>query len=430
MAQFRGTQTMIPSMQKFKLSGLGWTHWIACLSIGTAILSFNPQSAVAQSQDPVAIFERAEQLEEKGIDTHFGPSCIDRLFDPSRCIDAKLEACGGPTFFGLYSPMWQVGTQGGPQNNMLSQSLVLYSEWELSHETGNEGTLYALFGHESEMLGTTAGEFAGSIGTSILPNDDVGNAVTGLGHLAWHQKLCGGRIEFSVGQLLLAATLDQNDYAGWDRTSFAAEPLAKNPVRNFPLAGLGIDAAINVTDQFQLTFVLIDADGYPFHPDLKSFGRRFAYIPGIIYKPTIEGLGKGRYEFNFSHTERTERFNPGQSSSVWLFSANQELSPRLAAFSRFGTGDGRRTTIQQSLVAGLVFTQAFGFNNDWLGLGFIWNDPSDGNRSDDFGMETFWRLQLTENIQLTPDLQLYFDPSNSSNGNTEAAFGLRLAMEF
>ena len=59
--------------------------------------------------------------------------------------------------------------------------------------------------------------------------------------------------------------------------------------------------------------------------------------------------------------------------------------------------------VRLGMSAGVVFTQAFGFNNDWLGLGFIWNDPSDGNRADDYGVEAFWRVQLTETLQITPD---------------------------
>ena len=46
----------------------------------------------------------------------------------------------------------------------------------------------------------------------------------------------------------------------------------------------------------------------------------------------------------------------------------------------------------------------------------------------------FWRLQLTENIQLTPDLQIYFDPSRTGdrtpNRNYEAVFGLRTGIFF
>ena len=64
------------------------------------------------------------------------------------------------------------------------------------------------------------------------------------------------------------------------------------------------------------------------------------------------------------------------------------------------------------------------------GLGFIWQDPSDNTRQDDYGMETFWRFQLTENIQITPDLQVYFDPSQSVSSDAQAAFGLRVGLYF
>lgn len=90
--------------------------------------------------------------------------------------------------------MWQVGTQGGNNSNMFSQSFNLYAEWELIHHAGNEGTLYAFLLHESESLGTTAGQFADSIGTTILPNDDVGDATNALAHLAWPQKCLDGNV--------------------------------------------------------------------------------------------------------------------------------------------------------------------------------------------------------------------------------------------
>lgn len=134
---------------------------------------------------------------------------------------------------------------------------------------------------------------------------------------------------------------------------------------------------------------------------------------------------------NYSHIERTERFGgTGPASSVWLFSFQQELSPKLATFFRFGTGDGKRTAVQQSLATGVVFTHALGFSNDWLGLGFIWNEPTDGTRPDDNGLETFWCLPLIEHVQLTPDFQVYFDPSKGTTRDTEMAFGLRLGIYF
>ena len=41
-----------------------------------------------------------------------------------------------------------------------------------------------------ESLGTTAGQFADAVGTTILPNDDVGDAVNALAHFAWTQSVC------------------------------------------------------------------------------------------------------------------------------------------------------------------------------------------------------------------------------------------------
>ena len=77
--------------------------------------------------------------------------------------------------------------------------------------------------HESESLGTTAGSFADSIGTTILANDDVSNATNALARVAWTQKLFDGRVKVSVGQhdlkscstkvILINAAFDDNSLA-------------------------------------------------------------------------------------------------------------------------------------------------------------------------------------------------------------------------
>lgn len=402
----------------------------SCCVAVLALVFSSREPATAQNREPQAVFERGEQREEHGVDTHFGPSFVDRIIAPLKRHDAKREAGGGPQILGLYAPTWQTGSQTGI-SELLSQSVNLYAEWELLDRPCNEGTLYLFYLHESDSFGNSAGQFADAVGTTILPNDDVGDATNALAHLAWTQKFADGAVEVSVGQLALKIMIDQNDYAGWDRISFMAGPLSGNQVRNLPIAALGVDTTLHLTRDLQLSVVVADADGYPFYPDFKSFGKRFVYIPGFVYTPHICGLGKGRYEVNFSHIERTERFGgAGPSSSVWLFSFQQELSQKLATFFRFGTGDGRRTDVQQSLSTGIVFTQFLGYNNDWFGIGFMWQDPSDNTRPEDTGMEMFWRMQLTENIQLTPDVQLYFDPSRNPDQAIEAAFGLRVGIYF
>jgi hypothetical protein len=363
-----------------------------------AFLLASSNAVLAQNRSPQVILDRPATIDTNSVD-----------------------------LFALYAPIYQVGTQGGQDNQMLNQSLAVYGEWQLIDQPGSAGTLYFFFAHEGELLGTSAVEFADSIGTTILANGDVGDAVTAFSYLAWEQKFLEGTIELSVGMLTPGLIVDQNDYAGWDRESFMTLPLSGNPVQNFALAGLGFDLAVNLADDLSIGCLVADADGYPTYPDFKSFGRNFVYIPGLVYKPTIAGWGKGRYEVNFSHTERTERFNPAPSSSALLVSCQQEFRPGLVSVLRYGNGDGRRTDIQQSLAAGLVWTKFLG-RDDWFGLGMMWTDPSNGNRADDYCTEAYWRCQVTENIQFTPDIQCYFNPSDRSRRDFEMALSLRIAI--
>ena len=88
-------------------------RWCVCIATVAAIAFISEQNATAQNRDPQAVFEYAAQQEERGVDTHFGPSVIDRAFDPFKCFDAKMAEVDGPQILGLYAPLWQTGTQTG-----------------------------------------------------------------------------------------------------------------------------------------------------------------------------------------------------------------------------------------------------------------------------------------------------------------------------
>ncbi len=96
------------------------------------------------------------------------------------------------------------------------------------------------------MPGNLAGQFENGIGITILTNTnngdvdvdvdvDVGDATNTRGGLAWMQNFMGGDVQVTVGQSALKIMLDQNNDAGWDRTSFFAQPLAGNPMCSFPI---------------------------------------------------------------------------------------------------------------------------------------------------------------------------------------------------
>ena len=58
-------------------------------------------------------------------------------------------------------------------------------------------------------------------------------------------------------------------------------------------ADVHLDVVQSFTEHVQVSLLVADADGYPFYPDFKSFGRQFVYVPGFVYTPEIPGFGKG-----------------------------------------------------------------------------------------------------------------------------------------
>ncbi|MGA9443512.1 MAG: carbohydrate porin [Methyloceanibacter sp.] len=52
-------------------------------------------------------------------------------------------------------------------------------------------------------------------------------------------------------------------------------------------------------------------------------------------------------------------------------------------------------------------------------------DPTASNTNDEYVAETFYRLQLTPFIQVTPAAMLVMNPSKNADNNPEGVFSLR-----
>lgn len=59
-----------------------------------------------------------------------------------------------------------------------------------------------------------------------------------------------------------------------------------------------------------------------------------------------------------------------------------------------------------------------------------WVNPTDSALDDEYVAEVFYRIQLTRNAQLTPDLQLIANPSNAPDDDLLGIFGVRLRTAF
>ena len=79
--------------------------------------------------------------------------------------------------------------------------------------------------------------------------------------------------------------------------------------------------------------------------------------------------------------------------------------------------------------AGVMWKKPLGWVDDRLGISAIYVKPHDtkeGTLRDEYGLEAFWRFQLTPRLDMTADLQFYPQPGRKEQDDPVTVFGLRL----
>jgi porin len=96
-------------------------------------------------------------------------------------------------------------------------------------------------------------------------------------------------------------------------------------------------------------------------------------------------------------------------------------------FVRIGYSEGDAPQMRRFIGVGTAFKL---FGRDTLGFGTSWGSPPDKTLRDQVTSEVFYRVQLTPNVSLTPNLQVYYQPSNNPEKDWISVVGLRFRLTF
>ncbi len=396
-----------------------------------------PMDVLAQSGqtgadfDPVGILTRVRATREKLAAGEF-ESRFNFLSEEAwiQYADWNLELGDrtGLSYLAYYALADQFGTQGGPQDNTANGNTNVIIGWKPTGQSGpNQGGLIFHYLNVGQLTNTNGVEFAQSLGLTSFTNDSPVN-VDMFRAFAWHQKLVGGLVDVRVGQLEPAALLNANAYASDDTRSFLSTPLSAEPSRTHPAPGLGVIVIGEIMEDVFLGSALADANGKGEFLDFDSFSQGdYMTNVSVAWKPTICGLGPGSYQFAMYFVDATDTASYSRGIGINL---EQSLSDEWAVFFKYNQSDKRQPLIRKSGAGGIMWTNPFGWGEDWLGLGAGWSEPTNQTLSDEYVLESFWRMQLTPAFQFTPAVQLWFDPSMTPDEGFQAAFTLRLLGEF
>lgn len=251
-----------------------------------------------------------------------------------------------------------------------------------------------------------------------------------LSVLNWTQIFAKGRAGFIVGRLDFAALLDPYPYQTFSK-GFINRAFVYNPTAGTTGVGaLGAGIKGFVSDSIWLGGVLYDGNAASGDFDFDTFdtGELLKHAE-IGWTPSFAQRKTDKVQLTYWHKD--ERPEAGASEGHgWLLSANTKLADRYLVFLRAGwSNGGAGVPAERSVSIGVGISKKY----DELSLGLGWARPSEEtfgpNLSDEYAFEASYRIQMSPNATVMPDLQLVIDPSLNPDTSTAWVFGLRVRWD-
>jgi hypothetical protein len=209
--------------------------------------------------------------------------------------------------------------------------------------------------------------------------------------------------------------VDTSDYIDSYRyqspsVAFLTPPLEDMPTIPYPSKGPGAAMVFRPEEDFYFTFAISERNSVKSQVRFDNFFEDPEYFTAFEmgYQPEIKDYGEGDYHLTFWYADHIRRYNI-PSGHGFALSAQQIFTKSFIPFARYSCGFGHATFFKQSCAIGFGNETPFGRKEDVFAIGFGWKDPFDDDLDPQYVIETFYRLQLTPSMQITPDLEIFFN---------------------
>jgi hypothetical protein len=304
--------------------------------------------------------------------------------------------------------------------------------WSLVRSSAfGDGDLGFLFRDRTNMGPLTGNTFSSKIGLPWGVNNSGSNGYARFNQLWWQQSMFNYSLILQIGKIDEKTHFNTNWVASSDGREFLLQSLVYSQTIAFPSEGLGFNLRYWLTKQLYLDIGIADANGNPQskpNDSLDSFfkGQYFESIECGI-SPELKwlwsGLDRANYRLMAWHTARTASHDGGAGFAL---SIDQQIPHQLVPFIRFGYSPAKINKTWVEADSGVVSLAPFGRDGDCFGVGMTWARPVGQTTQNQVAMEAFYRLEVIEGLQLTPDMELLFKPAGNPASNFEPVFGLRL----
>ena len=346
-----------------------------------------------------------------------------RTIDPAESWKERLRTDTGLVLSFDYQALYQTSdsTVSGVDEGAAGQARIL-GTWTLADRGGsNPGSFVFILENRHKLgLGQTPAGLAGEIGYAGLTGLTFGDTGTSLSVAYWSQAIMGGRGGIVAGRIDPG---DYSDILGYvnPRTGFQNFAINYNPVLTIPDPGFGIGGGVYLTDQIYVVGVVSDANGSLTDVEWFPGGTEFYKYAEIGWTPARNQRYLTNVHLGAYHIDAREDKGLPSSSGV-VISGNYTFKNDLMVFGRLGWSDGNDPIAKRGATGGLIWRP--GFHDDLIGFAATWAEPVTAGLENQTTIEAFYRLDVSDNLALTADVQYLKAPG--FNREDPVVFGLRL----
>ncbi|MFM2590174.1 carbohydrate porin [Vibrio sp. TBV020] len=358
-------------------------------------------------------------------------------------------AADGFTFGADYFALGLSSPDGKNGNDADASSGVarLYGSWNLLGKgTNNTGSLVWKVEHRHSYSNTAPKQFAwlgeeqiGYVGMIAPAYSDQGFRVTDLN---WKQKFNDGRGTFVIGWQDVTNYVDTyalaSPWTGFTNLAFGTGAGAMG----LPDDGiLALSAGHMIGNNFYVVGGIADAKGksddiFEGFDTLFNDTTLFTTLE-LGWTASQEQIYTDNFHVTFWHMDEGSQHSlsatstrEGDSGQGVNFSWSQFVTPQMMPFVRGGVSEGDVALYDKSLSVGLGY---FGLGNpkNNLGVAINWSETNSDTLQNEFGadkdqtaVEIYYNMQLTDYLQVTPDIQYINNPALSDESNAWV-FGIR-----
>lgn len=332
---------------------------------------------------------------------------------------------------------WALGVNGILQGNTNSGQIggfpydantdgTVSIDLELLVPMNENGTFYALIeAGNGEGVDARIPTFSG------FNADAPGETDFRLSEIWYQHQWFDGRLRGRVGKLDLTTDFDCNEFANDENTQFLSGAFVNNLAVEFPDYALGAMIWYSLTERLELGYAYAESDS-----DWNDLFDNGFHIAELLYHVYFAGRpGHFRVYGWYNGSEHSDFFGEREDlhNYGWGISWDQELTDRVGVFARWGMQQERVSEFGSAYSAGIHIHQPFCWRpDDIFGLaigGAILGDDyktcCETETADEFHLECYYRVQVTEYLQLTPDIQWVCNPSGDKNADDAFVLGLR-----